>query len=89
MDLQDLISSVSHQHGEQKNLNEERRHTMTDYGKGSILGTATVLPATSALGIAVADKLHPAVLIGFIVINTIMFIILVSHISRYFFNKNA
>jgi hypothetical protein len=62
---------------------------MTDYGKGSILGAATVLPATSALGIAVADKLHPAVLVAFLVINVVMFIILASHISRYFVNKNA
>lgn len=61
---------------------------MTDYGKGTILGTATVLPATSAFGIAMADKLHPAVLVAFLIINVIMFVILASHISRYFFNRN-
>jgi hypothetical protein len=75
--------------GNKKILSEKGEQTMTDYGKGTILGTATVLPATSALGIAVADKLHPVVLIAFLIINAIMFIILASHISRYFFNKNV
>ena len=62
---------------------------MTDYGKGTILGTATVLPATSALSIAMVDKLHPAILVAFLIINVIMFVILSSHISRYFFNRNT
>jgi hypothetical protein len=61
---------------------------MTDYGKGAILG-ATTLPATSALGIALVDKLHPVMVVAFFAINLLMFVILISHISRFFVNNRA
>lgn len=61
---------------------------MTDYGKGAILGAA-VLPATSATGLLFADTLHPMVIAGFIVINVVWFILVVSYISRYIFNRKA
>jgi hypothetical protein len=62
---------------------------MTEYGKGGIIGVATALPATSAAGFMLADKVHPLIAAGFLVVNAVMFIMLVAHISRYLQNRNA
>lgn len=62
---------------------------MTDYGKGGILGTATVLPATSAAGFMLADKVHPLIAAGFVVVNVVMLVMLVAQISRYVQNRKT
>lgn len=62
---------------------------MSDYGKGSILGTATTLPATSALGLVYADQLPSILLISFIVISSLSFIITFGLINRYLANLKA
>lgn len=62
---------------------------MTDYGKGGILGTATTLPATSALGLAFIDKLHPVLLVSFMVITLVSLIITFGYITRYLTNKQS
>jgi hypothetical protein len=63
---------------------------MTDYGKGAAVGAAAVfLPATSSVEMYFADKMHPWVLIGFFVLNTLWLVILVAQISRYYFNKQT
>ncbi len=59
---------------------------MNEYGKG-LVGAATALPATSAAGLMLADKVHPLIAVGFVVVNTLLLIMLVGHISRYMFNK--
>ncbi len=59
---------------------------MNEYGKG-LVGAATTLPATSAAGLMLADKVHPLVAVGFVVVNTLLLIMLVGHITRYMFNK--
>lgn len=61
---------------------------MTDYGKG-VLTTATVLPATSAAGLFLADKVHPFIAAGFLVVNASMLLMLVAHISRYIVNRKV
>jgi len=60
---------------------------MTDYGKGSVLGTATTLPATSALSLFLVDKIHPVILIGFLVVSIFSLIVSVSLIARYLINS--
>lgn len=62
---------------------------MTDYGKGGIIGVATVLPATSAASFMLADKVHPLIAAGFLVVNATMLVMLVAHISRYLQNRKA
>lgn len=59
---------------------------MNEYGKG-LVGVATALPATSAAGLMFADKVHPVIAVGFVVVNSILLIMLAGHISRYMFNK--
>jgi hypothetical protein len=59
---------------------------MNEYGKG-LVGVATTLPATSAAGLMLADKVHPIIAVGFVVVNSILLIMLAGHISRYMFNK--
>lgn len=59
---------------------------MSDYGKGSVLTAATVLPATSA-GLLFADKVHPLIVVGFMAVNALMLVLLVAHISRYLINR--
>lgn len=61
---------------------------MTDYGKGAVLG-ATVLPATSASGLLFGGGLHPVIVAGFIVINFIWLVLVISYISRYIINHRA
>lgn len=59
---------------------------MNDYGK-SIITTATVLPATSAAGIMLADKVHPLIALGFVAVNAVMLVMLMAQISRYIRNR--
>ncbi len=61
---------------------------MTEYGKGGILGLATALPATSGAGLFLADKVHPVIAAGFVVVNSVLFVLLLGHISRYLKNKS-
>ncbi len=62
---------------------------MTEYGKGGVLGLATALPATSAAGFILADKVHPVIAASFVVINAILFLMLLGHISRYLKNRSV
>jgi hypothetical protein len=62
---------------------------MTIYGNGNVIGMATALPATSAAGFILADKIHPAIAAGFVVMNTVILLMLFGHISRYLKNRNA
>jgi hypothetical protein len=59
---------------------------MNEYGKG-LIGAATTLPATSAAGLMLADKVHPLIAAGFVVVNGLLLMMLIGHISRYMFNK--
>ncbi len=60
---------------------------MTDYGKGGVLGLATTLPATSALGLAVVERVHPMVIISIAVITLLSLLITLSYIVRYLANR--
>lgn len=62
---------------------------MTDYGKGTVLGAATLLPATSATAVMLGNTLHPVVVTGFIVLNVLWFVMLTAHITRYIVNRRA
>jgi hypothetical protein len=62
---------------------------MTDYGKGMIVSSATVLPATAAFGIFATQTANGWVTVGFFIFNTIWLVLLLSYISRYLFNRNA
>ena len=62
---------------------------MTEYGKGGVLSLATALPVTSAAGFMLADKVHPAIAAGFVLINSILFFMLLGHISRYLKNRKV
>jgi hypothetical protein len=57
---------------------------MNEYG---IVGVATLLPATSAAGLLLADKVHPLIGVAFVVVNAILIVMLVAQISRYMINK--
>ena len=72
--------------GGHDNLNE-RRTSMTDYGKGLNIAGASVLPATSAAGIFFADKLNPVIITGFIILNVVWLVILSGQISRFLLNR--
>jgi hypothetical protein len=61
---------------------------MTDYGKGAVLGAAAVLPATSAVELAMTNSVNPAIVDGFLAINFIWLLVLTAHISRYFVNRS-
>lgn len=59
---------------------------MSDYGKGNILGAATVLPATSALGLLLRDNIHPVILVGLFVISLTCLIMVLTQSCRYLIN---
>lgn len=71
--------------GHEANRRERRYKIMTEYGRGSVLGAATVLPFTA--GVLLMDVVHPLIVIGFIAISVISLIILVSYIGRYLINR--
>lgn len=58
---------------------------MTEYGRGSVLGAATVLPFTA--GVLLVNVVHPLIVIGFIAISVISLMILISYIGRYLINR--
>lgn len=60
---------------------------MTDYGRGSVLGAATTLPATSAGVLLLSNGAHPAIVLGFIIISLISTIITISYLFRYLKNR--
>lgn len=62
---------------------------MTDYGKGSVLGAAAFLPATSGLAIALINNLDQWVLVGFVLLNVVWFVFMAAHISRFIFNRKT
>jgi hypothetical protein len=62
---------------------------VTDYGKGGILGAATVLPTTSALSLFVVGHSDPIVVAGFAVLSFASFVILASFVCRYVINSRA
>lgn len=61
----------------------------TDYGKGQVLGAATMLPATSAAGVFLLNGAHPAVVIGFMVVGAIALISTSAYMVRFMANRNA
>lgn len=60
---------------------------MTEYGKGSILGAATVLPATSGIGLLLANNANPVIVEGLLIISSISLLVLIGSISRYIVNR--
>lgn len=60
---------------------------MTDYGRGGVLGAASVLPATSAAGLILTNNAHPLVVAGLLVVSALSFIVLLGSITRFLFNK--
>ena len=60
---------------------------MTDYGRGGVLGAATVLPATTAATFFFAEKAHPYIIYGLIAVSAISFVYLTAQISRYLLNR--
>lgn len=62
---------------------------MSDYGRGSVLGTVTTLPATSAVGLMLAGNVHPAITAGFVVVMSLSLVVLVASVSRYLINRKA
>lgn len=61
---------------------------MTDYGKGAVLSSVSVLPATSA-GLLFADRVNPLILAGLIAVSVFSLVTLVAYISRYLINKKG
>lgn len=59
---------------------------MTDYGRGSVLGAATALPATSGAGLLLIGHADPIIVSGLFVVSVASFIVLLASISRYLIN---
>lgn len=60
---------------------------MTDYGRGGVLGAATILPATGIAGLLFLDTTYPIVIAGFIAASCLSLMILLGYISRYLTNR--
>lgn len=60
----------------------------TDYGKGSILGAASMLPATSAASFFMYNHTHPAIIVAFVAVSIFSLIVVQSYLIRYLINKN-
>lgn len=60
---------------------------MPDYGKSEVLGTATVLPATSASAYLILNHANKLIIAGFVVISSISIVIAISTLSRYLINR--
>ncbi len=56
---------------------------MTDYGRGGVLGAATVLPATSAVGLLFASHTYPLIILGFVIISLASLMVLSFYFFRY------
>ncbi|RJR28807.1 hypothetical protein C4564_04500 [Candidatus Microgenomates bacterium] len=59
---------------------------MTDYGRGGVLGAASLLPATSAADILLVGNANTAIVAGLLVVTTISFLVTTAYICRYLFN---
>lgn len=60
---------------------------MNDYGiGGAVLGMATVLPATAAVGLWFADKTNILIIFGFLAILTLSLVMNVAIVMRFFKN---
>jgi hypothetical protein len=62
---------------------------MTDYGKGAVLGAATTLPATSAVGFLMMDGSHPYLVIGMIIVAAIALLSTSAYLTRYMVNRKG
>jgi len=62
---------------------------MNTYDRGSVLGAATVLPATAAGGMMLFDQGSPLVIAGLFAISLVSLGLLLGHISRYFINRQS
>lgn len=60
---------------------------MTDYGRGGILGAASVLPATSGIGLLLLSNANPYIVFGLFLISTVSLVVLVGSISRFIINS--
>ena len=59
---------------------------MNDYGKGGILG-ATMLPATSSVGLLLLDRSNSILVSGLIAITVLGFVLQLFMVVRYFINQ--
>ena len=62
---------------------------MTDYGRGGVLGAATVLPATSAAGLLIANNANPIIVGGMLVVCFASLLVSISYVSRFLINRRA
>ncbi|MFC1727364.1 hypothetical protein ACFL0Y_02470 [Patescibacteria group bacterium] len=60
---------------------------MSENCVGEVLGAATVLPATTAVSIFLANKAHPSIVAGFVLVNFLVLTVLLTRVTRYFINK--
>lgn len=60
---------------------------MTDYGRGGVLGAATILPATSAAGVYLLDKSQTWIIAGFIAVSFASLTLLAGYLCRFIFNR--
>jgi len=60
---------------------------MFDYGRSSVLGAATVLPATSAAGIYLMNISNPYVIASLVALNVVALIITGGMVTRYLINR--
>lgn len=60
---------------------------MDNYGRGGALGAATMLPATSGLGLVMANHAHPAIVAGVFAISAISFVVVTTYLVRFALNN--
>ena len=60
---------------------------MDEYGRGGVLGAATFLPATSAMGLLFIGRINIIVIYGLFLVSILSFIINVAMIFRYIQNR--
>jgi len=61
--------------------------SMTNYGTGGVLAAATSLPATSAIGLVLANHANPAIVAGIFAVSAISFVVVVGYLVRYAINS--
>jgi hypothetical protein len=61
---------------------------MDDYGRGGVLGTATVLPATSATVLWFGSRTNEYVIYGLLALSMLSFLVSLATISRFLRNRN-
>ncbi len=60
---------------------------MTDYGRGGVMGAATVLPATTAATFLLAEKAHPLIVYGLLAISIVSLVYLIASAIRFLANR--